>query len=147
MTDQLNFVKMMEEDAIEEKRKAIFREHYQLWLKAPDLYIVPDDMREEMKGYPHATHCDIYGSTLHVCDENDRTHYFWLNPGATPKGGGEYWVMNENGNPAGELVEICPYCGANLRKGEGRIALKKNHSREKYYNEESVRKYYALDRC
>lgn len=37
----------------------------------------------------------------------------------------EYWVMNDIGNPAGEHIETCPYCGADLKNGAGDVVLVK----------------------
>lgn len=144
MAGQINFITQMQEQDWEEKRIEKVREHYQMWLKAPDMYFVPDEKREEMKTYPLRTGYDIFGATVHICNENDGKHRIWLNIGERPSWGGEYWVMNENDNPAGELIQVCPFCKANLCRGEGRIALEKNHQREEHYNSETMRQYYGF---
>ena len=38
----------------------------------------------------------------------------------------EFWVLNHGDNPCGEQVEVCPYCGAHLKSGEGDVVLIKD---------------------
>lgn len=47
--------------------------------------------------------------------------YIWLNHIEAP----EYWVINDEGNPCGEHIETCPYCGADLKNGAGDVVLVK----------------------
>lgn len=143
--EQINFVEQIERSIHDERHKAIAREHYRLWLQAPDLYIVPDEQREKMKSYPQDTVCDIYSATLHYCEENNGNHRIWLNVGCHGGGRKEFWVINSKYKISGENCDVCPYCGANLREGEGRIALEKSVSRAGYYAEKSVLEYYGLD--
>lgn len=139
---EINFVDQIERQEREISHKVVMRKNYQLWLKTPDIYYVPDHEREMMKTYPHETCCNIYGQTIHVCDENKSEWKIWLNAVACADDGGEYWVKSKG--IEGKNIKVCPFCGAKLSKGEGKIALTKA-KRESYYAEKSVRKYYGLD--
>lgn len=143
---QFNFVLQMEEEERRNRYWAKVRKHYPLWLKAPDLLIVPIEDREKMMRYPDQTGYDIYSSVVHYCEGgviNDRMP--WCNTGVRVGEGGEYWVLPPEEGFEGEVIEDCPYCGARLSKGEGQIALRKNRHRERYYNEPGVRKMLGLE--
>ena len=58
-------------------------------------------------------------SALHVCGRKPENMKIWLNA-MMPA---EYWVMNKLGNPCGEHIEICPYCNADLKNGEGDVMI------------------------
>lgn len=56
---------------------------------------------------------------LHVCPQKPENIKIWLNA-MMPL---EYWVMNKSGNPCGEHIETCPYCGAALKDGCGDVLV------------------------
>ena len=56
---------------------------------------------------------------LHVCPQKPENIKIWLNAMMPP----EYWVMNKSGNPCGEHIETCPYCGAALKDGCGDVLV------------------------
>ena len=58
-------------------------------------------------------------SVLHVCPQKPENRKIWLNA-MMPA---EYWVMNKPGDPCGEHIEICPYCNADLKNGEGDVLI------------------------
>lgn len=56
---------------------------------------------------------------LHVCPQKPENIKIWLNAMMPP----EYWVMNKSGNPCGEHIETCPYCGAALKDRYGDVLV------------------------
>lgn len=56
---------------------------------------------------------------LHVCPQKPENIKIWLNAMMPP----EYWVMNKSGNPCGEHIETCPYCGAALKDRCGDVLI------------------------
>ena len=58
-------------------------------------------------------------SAIHVCDTKPDDVKIWLNAMAPA----EYWVLNSGDDPCGEHIEVCPYCGANLKDGAGDVMI------------------------
>ena len=58
-------------------------------------------------------------SAVHVCDKKPDDVKIWLNAMAPA----EYWVLNSGDDPCGEPIEVCPYCGANLKDGAGDVMI------------------------
>lgn len=58
-------------------------------------------------------------SAVHVCDKKPDDVKIWLNAMAPA----EYWVLNSGDDPCGEHIEVCPYCGANLKDGAGDVLI------------------------
>ena len=56
---------------------------------------------------------------LHVCPQKPENIKIWLNAMMPP----EYWVMNKSGNPCGEHIETCPYCGDALKDRYGDVLV------------------------
>lgn len=56
---------------------------------------------------------------FHVCRQKPENVKIWLNA-MMPA---EYWVKNNPGDVCGEHIEICPYCKANLKNGEGDVLI------------------------
>ena len=132
--EQINLFTQLEQENRENRHRKFVRDGYRLWLTTPD--IVP--YKEEL-AYLHDTYS---GSPIHICDNKPDNVHIWWNRGASI--GGEYWVLNER-PLAGERIDICPYCKANLKNGEGERFLEKWLRGYTYYQEKSVRDYYDLD--
>ena len=58
-------------------------------------------------------------SAVHVCDKKPDDVKIWLNAMAPA----EYWVLNSGDDPCGEHIEVCPYCGVNLKDGAGDVMI------------------------
>lgn len=65
----------------------------------------------------------LYQAAHHVCAEMPKDTVIWLNEVEAP----EYWVMRPVDSPMGDDVQTCPFCGANLSKGEGNAVLIKTN--------------------
>ena len=75
------------------------------------------EARRRVKGYA-AMRCGEV-SVIHVCRQKPESVKIWLNS-MMPS---EYWVMGKSGDVCGEHVEICPYCEADLKNGEGDVLI------------------------
>lgn len=75
------------------------------------------EARRRVKGYA-AMRCGEV-SVIHVCRQKPESVKIWLNS-MMPS---EYWVMSKSGDVCGEHVEICPYCEADLKNGEGDVLI------------------------
>ena len=141
---QINILEQMEREEREKKYYEAFRERYRKWLHTDgDKTIKENDPeRATMVSYPHDTHCDIYSQCIHVCNEMPEDVYIWIN---TTAGCiyNEYWVLNRRGEVGGKRIDICPYCGVNLRSGKGDIKLIKQTPDR--FKDKSTRNYYKLD--
>ena len=91
--------------------KRMFRE----WKSLPPETLVPagDPQRSQVKTMLAAGYCFLWEQALHRCPGLPDDKYIWLNE-IEPA---EYWVMNDSGNPAGEHIDTCPFCGDNLKAG------------------------------
>lgn len=104
----------------EEESKAMYRE----WLTLPEEKLIPATSperpgvhREMRRGFSK-----VWEKAIHRCHGMPPEAEIWLNEIEAP----EFWVLNHGDNPCGERVEICPYCGANLKSGEGDVVLVKD---------------------
>lgn len=75
------------------------------------------EARRRVQGYA-AMRCGEV-SVIHVCRQKPESVQIWLNS-MMPS---EYWVMSKSGDVCGEHVEICPYCEADLKNGEGDVLI------------------------
>ena len=116
---QLDLFEVQQEQGLRARQERMF----QKWMSLPPEQAVsaesPDRpwVRQELAdGYGM-----VWKYALHRCRGLPPDHYIWLNHIEAP----EYWVMNQGGDPRGEHVEVCPFCGADLRHGEGDVVLVK----------------------
>lgn len=109
-----------EKERRQEKR---MEQMFQQWLSLPEKMLVTaaDPRRGEVKAMLQSGYCLTWQEALHQCQELPPEKYIWLNY-IEPA---EYWVMNDVGDPAGEHVETCPFCGANLKAGGGDVLMVK----------------------
>lgn len=63
----------------------------------------------------------VWNQARHRCPALPPGKYIWLNEIELP----EYWVLNDEGDPCGEHVEVCPFCGADLKHGKGDVIMEK----------------------
>lgn len=96
---------------------------FQRWKELPDETLVSakDPRRPEVKSMLAEGYCLLWKEALHRCPGLPADKYIWLNY-IEPA---EYWVMNDVSDPAGEHVEFCPFCGADLKHGAGDVVLTK----------------------
>ena len=101
---------------------------YQKWLKAPEeTFIFSSQVeRKELLDYMGVLARTEYHDAHHVCKQMPSNIRAWLNSCNE-----NYFVFTEKGAMAGEQHDICPYCGANLKKNEGDVILFRKH--EKYW--------------
>lgn len=104
----------------EEESKAMYRE----WLTLPEEKLIPAHSQE--RSMVHKELRVGFGKkwrqAVHRCKGTPSDVTIWLNEIEAP----EFWVLNHGDNPCGERVEVCPYCGANLKSGEGDVVLVKD---------------------
>lgn len=134
MSEQINLFDEIEAADRDLRHKEAVKRDYRIWLKTPQL--TPCD--------PHKTYFNynIYSQIQHICDEKPADMYMWLNV-VEHNNGGQYWLLNHIDDPAGELIEKCPYCGADLCHYEGQRYLQKTEGH--WYWQGSYRKYFGLD--
>lgn len=117
--EQMDLFAVVEEQEKETEAKLVFRE----WQGLPKEKFIRegDPMRAQVRGELARWYCSRWAQALHRCAGLPDGKSIWLNHIEAP----EYWVMNDVGNPAGEHIEVCPYCGANLKNGAGDVVLVK----------------------
>ncbi len=135
MNEQFNLFELIEEEEKADKNKRAVREGYRIWIKTAPLTpckpLAPIDYR-------------IHNGIIHICDTMPEDVYMWCNP-TMSMNGGEFWALQKpkvRGYQP-EQLNVCPYCKANLQKGEGQRYLRKATGR--VYSEKSYRDYYGLD--
>lgn len=104
-------------------RQAEIEDLFLRWRSLPmgTLIQKEDPRRREVRAMLSTRYCFLWKQALHRCSDLPTGKYIWLNYIERP----EYWVMNDEGNPAGQHIEVCPFCGANLNAGEGDVVLMK----------------------
>ena len=102
-------------------RQAEMENLFLQWRSLPRGMLIPegDPRRREVRAMLATRYCLLWKQALHRCSDLPTGKYIWLNYIERP----EYWVMNDEGNPAGQHIEVCPFCGANLKAGEGDVVL------------------------
>lgn len=129
-----------EHNAVEQRIIDRMRREYLAWKSTPQY--TPIDRGCE------SYNSTIYGGVAHVCGGMPEDVHVWRNvyavfTGNDARDGREYWVLNHRGNPSGERIDVCPYCGANLRRGEGDVFLERNPGT--FFADERNRRYWRLD--
>lgn len=116
---QFDLFEVQQEQRLRSRQECMF----QKWASLPPEHTVPAGSPE--RPLVRQELADGYGMVweyaLHRCQWLPPDHYIWLNHIEAP----EYWVMNQGDDPCGEHVEVCPFCGADLRHGEGDVILMK----------------------
>ena len=117
--EQMDLFTVVEEQEKETEAKLIFRK----WQGLPEEKFIHegDPMRAQVRGELARWYCSRWAQALHRCAELPDGKSIWLNHIEAP----EYWVINDEGNPCGEHIETCPYCGADLKNGAGDVVLVK----------------------
>lgn len=133
--EQFNLFEEIEREERDNAQIKRVQDEYRLWKTLPD--IIP-----YKKEYAYK-HWAVDTSPIHLCDGLPKEYDIWLNTCECNKGG-EFWVFNK-GKIGGELISECPYCHANLAKGEGSRFLRKWERGYSFYQERTVRSYYKLD--
>lgn len=103
---------------------------YQKWLKTPDetFIFAHQKERKELLNYMGVLAETEFEDAHHVCKQMPSNIHAWLNSCNE-----NYFVFTEKGAMGGEQYDICPYCGANLKKNEGDVVLFKK--KERYWIE------------
>lgn len=96
---------------------------FQEWCQAPEEKLIhaDDPLRQQVQTTLRRLYCTVWEQALHRCPNLPAEKCIWLNYNELP----EYWVMNDEGDPCGEHIEQCPFCGADLKNGGGDVALTK----------------------
>lgn len=117
--EQMDLFAVVEEQEKETEAKLVFRE----WQGLPKEKFIRegDPMRAQVRGELARWYCSRWAQALHRCAGLPDGKSIWLNHIEAP----EYWVINDEGNPCGEHIETCPYCGADLKNGAGDVVLVK----------------------
>lgn len=104
-----------EEQAV--KDEALF----QKWLQLPEKTLVPAGTpeRNRLLGEVRAWYSVLYQQAQHTCPQMPADKYIWLNEVEAA----EFWVINTVGEVCGEKADVCPFCGADLKQGEGDAVL------------------------
>ena len=127
---QISFFEIEESEC----REARWRRIYNLWLEMPDTRFIDDKTadRENMHG-KYAFGSDYWLITRqinHTCGNMPENMYVWLNTCEPP----EYWVLTQRGiAESGKHIEVCPYCGANLKNGRGAAVIYKDQRRHHWF--------------
>ena len=106
-----------------QRQEAEMEKAFQEWSRLPDEVQIPadDPIRPKVASMLRRGYGIIYGQALHRCPGLPAGKYIWLNYIERP----EYWVMNDEGNPSGQHIEFCPFCGAYLKTSGGDVLLVK----------------------
>ena len=94
---------------------------FQEWSHLPEEKLIQagDKLRQQVCSMLRRGFGNLWTQALHRCSNLPAEKYVWLNE-IEPA---EYWVMNDAGNPCGEHIEQCPFCGADLKNGRGDVVL------------------------
>lgn len=134
MSEQINLFETIERKERDEKAKRAVREGYRRWLKAPEL--TPCGRRAVID-------YNVHDGIIHRCETMPQDVYMWQNTMASIHGG-EYWLLQEPSvSLTGKQSDICPYCRADLCRGEGKRYL--HRASGHVYSQKSYRRYYGLD--
>ena len=132
-SEQINLFEQIEAEEREASSIRTVQEGYRIWLRTLDLT-------------PCTNHAVVdyryHDGIIHRCDTMPADIYMWQNTVACIHGG-EYWVKGGDGILTGTQMDICPYCHANLCRGDGQRFLRKASGH--VYSERSYRRYYKLD--
>ncbi len=122
MEKQMNLFEAVASYEHERKEASLF----QKWKELPNPKVIldTDPERSALVSMMRGDGWKLYRRAQHVCETMPSEKYIWLNDIEAP----EFWVMNEKGNPGGELVETCPFCGADLKNRRGDVVLLKTDS-------------------
>ena len=117
--EQLDMFKELEAQELQIRQEAMFQE----WVALPAEKLIPASSPERHGVQPDLArgYCMRWRGAFHRCPGLPRDRYIWLNEIEPP----EYWVMNLIGDPCGEHIETCPFCGADLKHGGGDVVLVK----------------------
>lgn len=116
---QVDLFQELENQRLHAQQERMFQE----WLGLPNELLIPASSPER-PGVPanlNYGYCMRWNCAHHRCPGlvAEGHHYIWLNCVQAP----EYWVMNPMGDPVGEHIDICPFCGADLTHGGGDVVL------------------------
>lgn len=103
------------------RQEAEMERLFQEWCQAPQEKLIPagDPLRQQVQTMLRRGFGALWEQALHRCTKLPKGKYIWMNEIELP----EYWVMNDDGNPCGEHIEQCPFCGADLINGGGDVVL------------------------
>lgn len=96
---------------------------FQKWLRLPEKTLVPAGTpeRKRLLADVRAGYSTLYQQAQHTCPQMPDDKYIWLNEVEAA----EFWVVNTAGEVCGEKADVCPFCGADLKHGEGDAVLVK----------------------
>lgn len=114
---QFDLFEGQKELALQAEREQMF----QKWRSLPPERLIPAESpdRHQVGAELANGYCMLWKQALHRCQGLPPNHCIWLNYIERP----EYWVMNQDDDPCGEHIEVCPFCHANLKCGEGDVVL------------------------
>lgn len=78
-----------------------------------------DERRKTIVHEVYRNYCNLYNSLKHKCANIPKNKYIWCN--VYHFDGGEFWVLNEDGQIGGAHIDVCPYCGADLKHQKGDV--------------------------
>lgn len=115
--------------AIADERAAMDRtlEMYREWQALPSEKRIASGSQQRRAARADLSHgyCRRWMSMQHVCPDMPPDTYAWLNYCQPP----EYWVLHKRSEVAGDHIDVCPYCGANLAGGDGDVTMIKADER------------------
>lgn len=115
-------------DYVDKEEKAIENEVlFQKWSRLSDKTFVPAGTpeRERLLTDLRTGYGILYKKAQHICSPMPSDKYIWLNEVEEA----EFWIMNSVGEVCGEKIDVCPFCGADLKHGEGDAVLVKAEPR------------------
>jgi len=111
--------------AAEDEARMVDLELYFEWCELPILTdIAADDPERKNVCSLLRGKWKLYQRAQHFCPDMPKNVNVWLNE-IEPT---EFWVMNKDGEVCGEKVDVCPFCGADLKNGAGDVTLIKANS-------------------
>lgn len=107
----------------EQKKKDELDEAFSRWMYMPEEILIPEEseLRPQIREILREALGIVWKQATHRCKETPAGKDIWLNEIEAP----EYWVMNDEGDPCGEHIEKCPFCGADLSRGCGDVVMTK----------------------
>ena len=138
MGEQISLFDLLdEEERQNEEERRIIRgqQSYIKWLHTPELSpisMVPEEDRRDFNVYSI--------SPEHICDVMPEGVKIWQNTTCA-----DFWVLNQKGQPQGERISVCPYCGRKPGEDIEHTYLRRWLRGETYYQEATVRRYLRLD--